>query len=465
MEGKKKKLTGRWKREMRKYRWNLIWKVVLVNAVALVAFMAVSLWVRGKANVEIGNYFTDARTSVQDYIISALSDPGLLEAREKLIENKIEIRDRQEDPDGFSFLTRVYELGTGGLIYENQNQKADDKLQRFLDERMEMISGANKPYFQVQLYNAAGESETESGSIGVISEGIHNEALYGRLRGNYLMYGQRVYTGTGKGYVVLSAMYANPYTWYPQMFRILVVGAYSCLILLLGSVLLLLISCRHKKAKLLSKEQNEELMLAIAHDIRGPLMAIGGYAENMGQLIEAEEGRHYRDEILSNVSYMNSMITNMICYLKDQETDKNEKSAFSVREIFEKKAAQYQDLIDKNKLTIAICGDVKLQTDAKMFGYIADNLVTNAVKYAKPETEVQIQIDKDTVTVRNQAAHIPDCTPEELWSPTKKGDNVRTGRNGGGMGLGIVRRFLDACGYTGEIRMEDGVFEVTIHLK
>ena len=92
--GKADMISG--KREMRKYRWNLIWKVVLVNAVALVAFMAVSLWVRGKANVEIGNYFTDARTSVQDYIISALSDPGLLEAREKLIENKIEIRDRQE---------------------------------------------------------------------------------------------------------------------------------------------------------------------------------------------------------------------------------------------------------------------------------------------------------------------------------------------------------------------------------
>ena len=458
MEGKKKKLTGRWKREMRKYRWNLIWKVVLVNAVALVAFMAVSLWVRGKANVEIGNYFTDARTSVQDYIISALSDPGLLEAREKLIENKIEIRDRQEDPDGFSFLTRVYELGTGGLIYENQNQKADDKRHQDVQHIFDPGNGLIQRNNSLKDHSGDGDDGDHIDSDGKILA----EALYGRLRGNYLMYGQRVYNGTGKGYVVLSAMYANPYTWYPQMFRILVVGAYSCLILLLGSVLLLLISCRHKKAKLLSKEQNEKLMLAIAHDIRGPLMAIGGYAENMGQLIEAEEGRHYRDEILSNVSYMNSMITNMICYLKDQETDKNEKSAVSVREIFEKKAALYQDLIDKNKLTIAICGDVKLQTDAKMFGYIADNLVTNAVKYAKPE--VQIQIDKDTVTVRNQAAHIPDCTPEELWSPTKKGDDVRTGRNGGGMGLGIVRRFLDACGYTGEIRMEDGVFEVTIWL-
>lgn len=375
------------------------------------------------------------------------------------------MKDRQEDPDGFSFLTRVYELGTGELIYENQNRKADEKLQKFLDERIEMISFANKPTFQVQIYNAAGEVDTGSGTIELISEGMRHEDMYGKLRGDYLMFGQRVYNGTGKGYVVLSAMYANPYTWYPQMFRILVVGAYGCLILLLGSVLLLLISCRHKKATLLSKEQNEELMLAIAHDIRGPLMAIGGYAENMGQLIEAEEGRHYRDEILSNVSYMNSMITNMICYLKEQEADKSEKSAFSVREIFEKKAAQYQNLIDKNKLTIAICGDVKLQTDAKMFGYIADNLVTNAVKYAKPETEVQIQIDKDSAVVRNQAAHIPDCTPEELWNPTKKGDDVRTGRNGGGMGLGIVRRFLDACGYTGEIRMEDGVFEVTINLK
>lgn len=464
MKGKKKKLTGRWKREMRKYRWNLIWKTILINCLAIAIFWGVCSWVRGKTNIEIGSYFTDARTSVQDYIINVLSDPGLFGAEERLIESKIEIKDRQEDTDGFSFLNRVYELGTGELIYENPNQKADDKLQKFVDERIEMISGANKPYFQVQLYNSAGGEETESGIMDVIIfEGIHKEAL--KLRGNYLMYGQRVYDTTGKGYVVLSAMYANPYTWYPQMFRILVVGTYSCLILLLGSVLLLLISCRHRKAKLLSKEQNEELMLAIAHDIRGPLMAISGYAENMGQLIEAEEGRHYRDEILSNVSYMNSMITNMICYLKEQEADKSEKSAVSIHEIFEKKAAQYQNLIDKNKLMIAICGDVKLQTDAKMFGYIADNLVTNAVKYAKPETEVQIQIDKDSVVVRNQAAHIPDCTPEELWNPTKKGDDVRTGRNGGGMGLGIVRRFLDACGYTGEIRMEDDVFEVTINLK
>ena len=377
---------------------------------------------------------------MQDYIISVLSDPGLFGAEERLIESKIEVKDRQEDTDGFSFLNRVYELGTGELIYENQNQKADDKLQKFVDERIEMISGANKPYFQVQLYNSAGGEKTESKTMDVIIfEGIHNEAL--KLRGNYLMYGQRVYDTTGKGYVVLSAMYATPYTWYPQMSRILAVGGYGCLILLLGSVLLLLIACRHKKAKLLGKEQNEELMLAIAHDIRGPLMAIGGYAENMGQLIEAEEGRHYRDEILSNVSYMNSMITNMICYLKDQ------------------------DLIDKNKLKIAICGDVKLQTDAKMFGYIADNLVTNAVKYAKPETEVQIQIDKNSVIVRNEAVHIPDCAPEELWNPTKRGDDARTGRNGGGMGLGIVHRFLDACGYTGEIRMENGVFEVTINLK
>ena len=382
MEGKKKKLTGRWKREMRKYRWNLIWKAVLVNAAALVAFMAVSLWVRGKANVEIGNYFTDARTSVQDYIISVLSDPGLLEAREKLIENKIELKDRQEDPDGFSFLTRVYELGTGELIYENQNRKADEKLQKFLDERIEMISFANKPTFQVQIYNAAGEVDTGSGTIELISEGMRHEDMYGKLRGDYLMFGQRVYNGTGKGYVVLSAMYANPYTWYPQMFRILVVGAYGCLILLLGSVLLLLISCRHKKATLLSKEQNEELMLAIAHDIRGPLMAIGGYAENMGQLIEAEEGRHYRDEILSNVSYMNSMITNMICYLKEQEADKSEKSAFSVREIFEKKAAQYQNLIDKNILNS--CKHIILDSGSATTAAELNLLVYNALEEGVP---------------------------------------------------------------------------------
>lgn len=461
MEGKKKKLTGRWKREMRKYRWNLIWKAALINILALAVYVSAGLWVREKANIEIQSYFDERREQVQNQIISVLVD-SRTPNKEKYVDKILLETDKFQDTDSFSFATIVYKNSTMETVFENPMRKMDKRLEKFIGERNENMLYVKSEMFQIHVSETNNQTADDIGEL--ILEEIRRESIYGKVRGDYLRYATKV-IWNDEVYYVQSAMYANPFTWNPQIFRLLTIGGGGCACMLLVSAFLVVWCSRKKKEALIRKEQNEELMLAIAHDIRGPLMAIGGYAENMGQLIEAEEGRHYRDEILSNVSYMNSMITNMICYLKEQETDKSEKSAVSIREIFEKKTAQYQDLIDKNKLTIAICGDVKLQTDAKMFGYIADNLVTNAVKYAKPETEVQIQIDKDSVTVRNQAAHIPDCTPEELWNPTKKGDDVRTGRNGGGMGLGIVRRFLDACGYTGEIRMEDGVFEVTINLR
>lgn len=463
VEKKKKtgKLTGRWKREMRKYRSVVIWRAILVDCLAITLFTGACIWVREKMNIEIKSYFDDRRTQVQDWIISILVDDGTPN-KEKYINPILEETDRYQDTDGFSFSTVVYENSTMKVVYENPEQTMDPNLEKFVGERSDDGLHIKEELFQT--YISTTKEQEENGGGELLLEESRVENVYGRVRGDYLRYASKVIR-EDEVYYVQSAMYANPFTWYPQIFRLIVIGGCGCVCLLLGSLVLTLLCCRKKKARLMQRQKNEELMLAIAHDIRGPLMAIGGYAENMGQLIEAEEGRHYRDEILSNVSYMNTMITNIICYLKDREADKSEKSAVSIREIFEKKAAQYQDLIDKNKLTIAICGDVKLQTDAKMFGYIADNLVTNAVKYAKPETEVQIRIDKDSVTVRNQAEHIPDCEPEELWNPTKTGDAVRTGRNGGGMGLGIVRRFLEACGYTGEIRMEGDVFEVIIDLR
>lgn len=97
-----------------------------------------------------------------------------------------------------------------------------------------------------------------------------------------------------------------------------------------------------------------------------------------------------------------------------------------------------------------------------MILYIVDNLFTNAVKYSKSETNIEIEISNSELIMKNEMQQKINCEPEELWEPTKVGNDARTGRSGCGMGLGIVKKIMDLYGYTGEINVYDEIYEVKI---
>lgn len=88
-------------------------------------------------------------------------------------------------------------------------------------------------------------------------------------------------------------------------------------------------------------------------------------------------------------------------------------------------------------------------TDRTMLGHVITNLVTNALKYSPEHTPVSLRTSirngKVTITVEDHGMGIPKEDQQHLFERFFRGSNVMT-IQGTGLGLNIVRRYLDLIG-------------------
>ena len=277
-------------------------------------------------------------------------------------------------------------------------------------------------------------------------------------RGYY--YRGRTVTVGGNDYYVAAAMYENPFSR-PEM-KLLHIIMYITLLVLLCYVIIAVISYRKKKREVIEDETRRNIIAAIAHDVRGPVTAISGYAENLQQIAHDAESRHYTASILDNVSYINEMITGMLSYIRLENTltikNDNVDMAALARQVTDRYAVE----LENRNIECEIAGHAEICADARLMDIMLDNLIMNTVKYAPDNSIVSVTIDGGKFVISNDMDGEIDCDPSELWEPMKKGNSARTGHTGNGLGLSIVKKILDLSGFTGNIAVEDGKFVVTI---
>ena len=277
-------------------------------------------------------------------------------------------------------------------------------------------------------------------------------------RGYY--YRGRTVTVGGNDYYVAAAMYEDPFTISDM--RLLRIFIYMTPLVLLCYVIMAVISYRKKKREIIEDETRRNIMAAIAHDVRGPVTAISGYAENLQQIVHDAESRHYTASILDNVSYINEMITGMLSYIRLENTLTIKNDNVDMAALARQVTDRYTGELENRNIECEIAGHAEIRADARLMDIMLDNLIMNTVKYASDNSIVNIDIDVGRLVISNDMDGEIDCDPSELWEPMKKGNSARTGHTGNGLGLSIVKKILDLSGFTGDIAMEDGKFVVTI---
>ena len=263
-------------------------------------------------------------------------------------------------------------------------------------------------------------------------------------------YRGRTLTVGENDYYVVSAMYENPFTD-PDM-KLLKILMYVSPMFFICYVVVLMISYRKKKKEIIADESCRNLIAAIAHDVRGPVTAISGYAENLQQIAKDSESRHYIDSILDNVAYINEMITGMLSYMR-------------LDKLVSQVTGRYMVDFENRNIECEVKGHAIVQADLRLMELLIDNLVMNMAKYAADDSHAGIEIDDDQIVFSNKMACDIDCEPSELWEPLKKGNTARTGHTGNGLGLSIVKKILEISDFTGDITTPYGNFIVTIVLK
>lgn len=210
---------------------------------------------------------------------------------------------------------------------------------------------------------------------------------------------------------------------------------------------------------------------SMAHDLKSPLMAISGYAENLKENVNTEKKEHYAESIINNVQYMNDIISNILQLSRlESGTIKLNKENLELKNLIEQNLEKYEEVLSENNLKIKMENSVIVKGDVKLLSQALDNLISNAVKYSEPDSVIEIIAEDNImsgakkITFSNSCNEQPDVSVQDLWKPFVKADNSRSNQTGTGIGLTIAKNIFEMHGFKQKLFYEEGRFIVEIQL-
>lgn len=208
-------------------------------------------------------------------------------------------------------------------------------------------------------------------------------------------------------------------------------------------------------------EYRRNMTNALAHDLKSPLTAIYGYAENLKNNVHGEKKDYYADAVLENVQYMNRIIDNTLELNKLELSDKNlKKQKVDITALCEELYRKYRPQSECRNIAFKINGNAVVQADKKLMYQAIENLISNAVKYTTNGGEITINANEKALTVSNTCDK--SVTSADLDKPFNKADSSRSNRNGSGMGLAIVKNIAMLHKFGFEVNAQNETFTAKI---
>jgi two-component system, OmpR family, phosphate regulon sensor histidine kinase PhoR len=192
----------------------------------------------------------------------------------------------------------------------------------------------------------------------------------------------------------------------------------------------------------------------VSHELRTPLTAIRGYTETLleGALEDQENNRKFLEIIKNHSIRLNSIASDLLA-LSELESGKTraEQTPVSVRASIEA-ALRTVEAEARSRRVKVICGrveDVAIVGDRVRLEQALVNLLTNAVKFNRPEGEVRVEVlrtqdDQVSVTIADNGIGIPSADLPRLFERFYRVDKARSREMGGtGLGLSIVKHIVE----------------------
>jgi two-component system, sensor histidine kinase len=202
-----------------------------------------------------------------------------------------------------------------------------------------------------------------------------------------------------------------------------------------------------------------EFLANMSHEIRTPLNGVLGMAQVLAQTELTPRQREMMDVILSSGRTLNALLSGILDLAKIEAGEVElEAAPFDLRTVLTACAATFEGLAHQKGLTFSLDFDEgfhdRVDGDALKIGQIANNLISNAVKFTS-EGSVSVRAgtraENDqlllTLTVEDTGEGFTPEVQASLFERFVQGDGSITRRFGGsGLGLSIAQRFAKLMG-------------------
>ena len=214
-----------------------------------------------------------------------------------------------------------------------------------------------------------------------------------------------------------------------------------------------------------------EALAFITHELRTPLASIQGFADLMIRYPGSPDSEGAAETISWESKRLLALINSYLDVLRLDAGAKPARTDFLdlhdiVRQVFEilrpLAAGADMRLLLETDAAVLTLGDANLISGAVL------NLVSNAIKYGKPATDIRVRClscETDVViAVQNESVPVPAEDVPHLFDPYYRGKNVEDRKPGWGLGLAFVKRVAEKHG--GSVTAQSGSTGMTfeIHL-
>lgn len=213
------------------------------------------------------------------------------------------------------------------------------------------------------------------------------------------------------------------------------------------------------KEKTLNEIKSRFVSMA-SHEFRTPLSTVLSSASLLARYTHEDEqdkrNRHI-DKIKDSVKHLNDILEDFLSLGKlDEGRVESQSNDFNLHELIQDTSDEIKGLLKKNQqLLLKYSGDAAVCSDKKLLKNVLINLITNAIKFSAEGDTIDIRAsttgDRARIEVEDHGIGISEEDQRHLFTSFYRGANALN-IQGTGLGLHIVKRYLDLLGGEVSIR-------------
>jgi two-component system sensor histidine kinase CssS len=199
-------------------------------------------------------------------------------------------------------------------------------------------------------------------------------------------------------------------------------------------------------------EAQKDFLQRASHELKTPIMIIQSYAQSVKDGVYPEERLDdTMDIILEEAELMEKRVKKLLYYtkvdsLRDEKPNREAVSFGQLAEVIKERFAT-----NRTDVSIAVSGEeVELKVDPEQWLVVLENLVENALRYAKSQITLSARTEGNSqvMTIENDGEPISEAEATRLFEPFNKGKKGQFG-----LGLAIVKRIVER--HKGQIKAEN----------
>lgn len=209
-------------------------------------------------------------------------------------------------------------------------------------------------------------------------------------------------------------------------------------------------------------KSHRELSHAVSHELRTPIARIRFAMEIIREEDDATLKHKYLDSMDESIEELDGLVDELLVYARFDREEPQLKIESHNLVLF------LNDIVDKYQLnepdfkfhldveSLASSNSVTAKFDREGMNKVIDNLLRNAVRYAKEYICLSATIEQGNVVIKvsDDGIGIPQEKRDSIFEPFVRLDESRDKKSGGiGLGLAIVKRFVEL--HQGKVTIEN----------